>query len=186
MKRIIIFFMLIALASCGGTKYQEFQNNNLSSTFGVNDQKKLVDDLVNKLITDGVLQSELKGSRPTLLIDIVKNKTSEQIDTESITDTIKFNIIKSRMFAIISRDKIDILAQEQSLVQSGISDSQRALQLGKIWGAQYVLYGNFSSIVNYVKNEKQVYYKLTLIIQNIETGEEIWIDESEINKITKR
>lgn len=53
-------------------------------------------------------------------------------------------------------------------------------------GAKYVMYGNFSSIVNYVGKEKQTYYKFTLILQNIETGEEIWIDEAEVNKVTKK
>jgi len=187
MKNILVLLLLVVLSSCGAsTKYQSVSDNTLSASFSVSDQKMLVETLINKLVNDSGFIQELGGQKPTLLIDIVKNKTSEQIDTESMTDTIKVNIVKARMFSIVNRDKMDILAKEQSLNQAGLTDSQKAIQLGKIWGAQYVLHGNFSSIVNYVGKEKQVYYKFTLVIQNIQTGEEVWIDESELNKISKR
>ncbi len=187
MKNILILLLLLVLGSCGPkTKYQSVSENTLSASFSVSDQKMLVETLVSKLVNDNAFKQELGNQKPTLLIDIVKNKTSEQIDTESMTDTIKMNIVKARMFSVINRDKMDILAKEQSLNQSGLTDSQKATQLGKLWGAQYVLYGNFSSIVNYVGKEKQVYYKFNLVIQNIQTGEEVWIDESELNKISKR
>lgn len=185
-KNSLGILTLFFLVSCAGTQYQDVSKNTLSASFSVSDQKMLVDNLVGKLINDIGFKQELRGERPTLLIDIVKNKTSEQIDTESMTDTLKVNIIKSRMFSILNRDKMDILAKEQSLNQSGLTDGQKATQLGKLWGAQYVLYGSFSSIVNYVGKEKQVYYKFTLIIQNIQTGEEVWIDEAELNKVSKK
>jgi uncharacterized protein (TIGR02722 family) len=186
MKKFLLLSLVLLLGACGGTQYQDVSKNTLSASFSVSDQKMLVDNLVSKLLNDVGFKQELRGERPTLLIDIVKNKTSEQIDTESMTDTLKVNIVKSRMFSILNRDKMDILAKEQTLNQAGLTDSQKATQLGKLWGAQYVLYGSFSSIVNYVGKEKQVYYKFTLIIQNIQTGEEVWIDEAELNKVSKR
>jgi len=185
-KKYTVFSALLLLSACaGGTSYQGVEQNKGSSTFSVQDQKMLVDTLATKLTQDATLKQEVMG-RPTLLIDEVNNKTSEQIDTQSMTDTLKMNIVKSHLFSIISRDKTNLLAKEQQLAQSGLADNERATQLGKLWGAKYVMYGNFSSIVNYVGKEKQTYYKFTLILQNIETGEEIWIDEAEVNKVTKK
>ena len=185
-KKYAVFSALLLLSACaGGTSYQGVEQNKGSSTFSVQDQKMLVDTLATKLTQDATLKQEVMG-RPTLLIDEVNNKTSEQIDTQSMTDTLKMNIVKSHLFSIISRDKTNLLAKEQQLAQSGLADNERATQLGKLWGAKYVMYGNFSSIVNYVGKEKQTYYKFTLILQNIETGEEIWIDEAEVNKVTKK
>lgn len=185
-KKYTVFSALLFLTACaGGTSYQGVEQNKGSSTFSVQDQKMLVDTLATKLTQDATLKQEVMG-RPTLLIDEVNNKTSEQIDTQSMTDTLKMNIVKSHLFSIISRDKTNLLAKEQQLAQSGLADNEKATQLGKLWGAKYVMYGNFSSIVNYVGKEKQTYYKFTLILQNIETGEEIWIDEAEVNKVTKK
>lgn len=185
-KKYTVFSALLLLTACaGGTSYQGVEQNKGSSTFSVQDQKMLVDTLATKLTQDTTLKQEVMG-RPTLLIDNINNKTSEQIDTQSMTDTLKMNIVRSHLFSIISRDKTNLLAKEQQLSQSGLADTQKATQLGKLWGAKYVMYGNFSSIVNYVGKEKQTYYKFTLILQNIETGEEIWIDEAEVNKVTKK
>jgi uncharacterized protein (TIGR02722 family) len=185
MKKYLSILLLSALVACApSTGYQNVNKNTLSITFSATDQKMLVEELANKLVNDSALRGDISG-RPTLLIDTIKNKTSEQIDTESMTDTLKTSIIKARLFSIISRDKTNLLLKEQEINQSGLTDQQKATQLGKLWGAKFVMYGNFSSIVNYVKSEKQVYYKFTLIVQNLETGEEIWIDEAEINKVRK-
>lgn len=186
MKKILILLSLVVLvASCAPTTgYQDVSSNTLSITFSATDQKKLVEELADKLINDPYIRGDI-SNRPTLLIDVIKNKTSEHIDTESITDTLKAKVVRSRLFSIINRDKMNLLLKEQEINQSGLTDQQKATQLGKLWGAKYAMYGNFSSIVNYVGKEKQVYYKFTLIIQNIETGEEMWIDEAEINKVRR-
>ncbi len=185
-KNKFILLLLLALSACGTeTSYQAVADNRASSTFSAQDQKMLVETLSSKLVTDATLKSDLGGARPTLLIDIVKNKTSEHIDTESMTDTLKIAVVRSKLFSIINRDKMDVLSKEVAIAQSPLADQQKATQLGKLWGAKYVMYGNFSSIVTYVKKEKQTYYKFTLILQNIETGEEIWLDEAEINKVSK-
>ncbi len=186
MKKYLGIALLLFLTACGGTKYQSASENKSSSTFSVQDQKMLVSTLSDKLVNDRVFKEDLNDERPTLLIDIVKNKTSEHIDTESMTDTLKSSVVRSRMFSIINRDKLNLLAKEALISESGLADSQKATKLGKLWGAKYVMYGNFSSIVNYVGKEKQTYYKFTLIVQNIETGEEVWIDEAEINKVSKK
>lgn len=186
MKKYICIALLLFLSACGGTTYQDSSKNKGSSTFSVQDQKMLVAELADKLVNDREFKEELGGARPTLLIDVIKNKTSEHIDTESMTDTLKTAAMKSRMFSIINRDKMDILAKESVISQSSLADAQKATQLGKLWGAKYVMYGNFSSIVNYVGKEKQTYYKFTLVVQNIETGEEVWIDEAEVNKVSKK
>jgi uncharacterized protein (TIGR02722 family) len=186
MKKYLGLALLLFLSACGGTSYQDASKNTASSTFSVQDQKMLVTTLSDKLVNDRAFKDDLNDDRPTLLIDLVKNKTSEHIDTESMTDTLKMGVVKSRMFSIINRDKMNLLAKEAEISQSGLADSKKATQLGKLWGAKYVMYGNFSSIVNYVGKEKQTYYKFTLIVQNIETGEEVWIDEAEINKVSKK
>ncbi|MDR0484700.1 MAG: penicillin-binding protein activator LpoB [Alphaproteobacteria bacterium] len=186
MKKYLSIALLLFLTACGGTSYQATSQNTASSTFSVVDQKMLIETLTTKLLSDKAFLAELDGEKPTLLIDTVKNKTSEHIDTESMTDTLKVAIVKSRMFSIINRDKLDVLAKENAINQSGLGDAQRATKLGKLWGAKYVMYGNFSSIVSFVGSEKQTYYKFTLIVQNIETGEEVWIDEAEINKVSKK
>lgn len=182
---IILTGALILISGCSPvTKYKSVEETALSSYFSVQDQVSLVNIISQKFNTSEVINNEIPN-RVTLLVDKIINKTSEHIDTESITDTLKSNILVKGKFKIINRRNLNLLAKEQQLNSLGLTDSNRAAQLGKLYGAQYVLYGNFSSIVNYTSAGKNTYYKLTMFLQNIETGEEVWIGESTINKVTK-
>jgi uncharacterized protein (TIGR02722 family) len=176
-----------------GTKERtDFEIKAKSFAIGelIKEERKLAhmtqEQLAEKIKNDPQLKAEVGNDRPALLIDVVKNKTSEHIDTEAITDTLKININKSMLFSIISRERNDLLLNEQKLAQSGLSDKDKVAQLGKLFGAKYVLYGSFSSITNMVNSQKQTYYKLNLSILNIETGQEVFIDEAELNKISKK
>lgn len=185
---ILLSTAMLILNACGGTKsgYQNVSDNTVASNFSPMDQKMLIDQLAEKIKNDPQLKAEVGKDRPALLIDVVQNKTSEHIDTEAITDTLKISINKSMLFSIISRARNDLLLKEQQLAQSGLSDKDKVAQLGKLFGAKYVLYGSFSSITNIVNSQKQTYYKLNLSILNIETGQEVFIDEAELNKISKK
>ena len=185
---ILLVVGTVILSACGGTKsgYQEVNKNTVASNFSPMDQKMLIEQLAEKIKNDPQLKAEIGNDRPALLIDVVQNKTSEHIDTEAITDTLKISINKSMLFSIISRARNDLLLKEQQLAQSGLSDKDKVAQLGKLFGAKYVLYGSFSSITNMVNSQKQTYYKLNLSILNIETGQEVFIDEAELNKISKK
>ena len=57
-----------------------------------------------------------------------------------------------------------------------------AIQFGKMVGAQYMLYGNLSSIVKNAGSDKDVYYKMTMRLMDLETGLIEWADETEIRK----
>lgn len=184
-KLSLVGLVLLIAACTPKTSYNSLDNTALSSYFSVQDQVNLVNTLSDKFASTSLIKDAIGNKRPALLIDFIKNKTSEQIDTESITDTLKTTILSSGMFRIINRDKLNLLAKEQELNATGLTDSTKATQIGKLYGAQYVLYGNFSSIVNYAGKSKNTYYKLTLFLQNIETAEEIWVGEASVNKVTK-
>jgi uncharacterized protein (TIGR02722 family) len=75
-------------------------------------------------------------------------------------------------------------AREQIKFQqdSGMVDTNKAVQFGKQVGAEYMLYGNLSSIVKSNKDKSDVYYKFTLRLMDLESGLVEWADETEIRK----
>ena len=52
----------------------------------------------------------------------------------------------------------------------------------KMVGAQYMLYGNLSSIVKKDGSDEDVYYKMTMRLMDLESGLIEWADETEIRK----
>ena len=58
--------------------------------------------------------------------------------------------------------------------------------MGKMEGAKYRVEGSITSIVKTAGNIKDVYYKFSLIMTDVESGTIEWADEKEIRKTTKR
>lgn len=61
-------------------------------------------------------------------------------------------------------------------------DQSSAIKFGQMMGAQYMLYGNLSSIVKNAGSDKDVYYKMTMRLMDLKTGLIQWADETEIRK----
>lgn len=53
-------------------------------------------------------------------------------------------------------------------------------------GADYRIEGNITSIVKKTSDVKDVYYKFSLSLVNIESGVLAWMDEKEIRKTSNR
>ncbi|MCK5881569.1 MAG: penicillin-binding protein activator LpoB, partial [Sinobacterium sp.] len=69
---------------------------------------------------------------------------------------------------------------------SGMVDDKKSAAIGKQIGAEFMLYGNLSSIVKKDGSTKDVYYKFTLKMTNLETGILEWSSEKEIRKTKSR
>jgi hypothetical protein len=69
---------------------------------------------------------------------------------------------------------------------SGMVDPNKAMQFGRQVGAEYMLYGNLSSIVKSNKDKSDVYYKFTLRLMDLQSGLVEWADETEIRKTKQK
>jgi hypothetical protein len=111
----------------------------------------------------------------------VVNNTSEHIDTSSITDKIRTSLIKSGKVRFIAMDaQADLMAQYKH--QAVMADSATAKAAGHQVGAKYILKGDLTSIVKNEGRTKDVYYKFTLNLVDVETAVIEWADEKEIRK----
>lgn len=195
MKRSLIALPLVAVAALGlngcASKVQygdatavETVNTDFGSTDLQMIAEKMTDDL---LAAPAMAEIAPQGKRPILFVDTIKNKTLEHIDTESVTDTISTKLLNSGRFRFVDRTKVDAIAKEIDFQQnSGMVDEKKAVLVGRQVGAQFMLYGNFSSIVKTSGGTKDVYYKFTMKLTNLETGLVEFQSEKEIRKTRKK
>jgi uncharacterized protein (TIGR02722 family) len=130
------------------------------------------------------------GSRTKPLVTIadVKNRTSEYIDTRSITDTIRMQLLKSGTMSFAT-DIEAMQAQTDELTrqnESGLYKKSTVSKVGKMQAAQFRIEGNITSITKRNADVKDVWYKFSLIMTDIEGGTIVWADEKEIRKVAKR
>ena len=188
LKFILLLCTAFLLISCSSTKYGDAQvSETINTDFGSTDLQSIATKLVDDLLTFPPIIHMTSDRRPIIFVDVIKNKTTEHIDMESITDTIQSKLLKSGKFSFVDMSAVKQV-QEQLNFQhnSGMVDDQKAIAVGKQIGAEFMLYGNFSSIVKKSGSTKDVYYKFTLKLTNLKTGILEWSGEKEIRKTKAR
>ncbi|MCJ8319716.1 MAG: penicillin-binding protein activator LpoB [Colwellia sp.] len=152
-------------------------------SFGSTDLQKVAGEMTDSLLVSPVVGTLTANKRPIVFVDRIKNKTSEHIDTESITDSISTKLLRSGKFRFVDMARVDAAREQLDFQQnSGMVDSSKAMQFGRQVGAEYMLYGNLSSIVKSNKDQSDVYYKFTMRLMDLESGLVEWADETEIRK----
>jgi uncharacterized protein (TIGR02722 family) len=204
MKNLSIAFSLasvLALGACSSIGYDDPDKvETVNLDFGSTDLQSMADTMVQSLLSSPGLQyldQAGKGDdkRIVLFTGNVNNRTSEHIDTSSITDSIRTALLKSGRFRIAASNQAqdELGSQVRFQMESGRVNPDLIRTFGKQIGADAVMYGNLRSIEkerqrsleSAGKKTDDVYYKLTLEVVNIETSEVVWMEEKEIRKSKK-
>ncbi len=155
----------------------------VTNEFGSTDLQMIAEKMVGSLLEDPVL-----ANRPTMTLSAVRNKTSEYIDTKSIMNSIQTALVKSHKVKFTrSADEMEAGVSElQRQNQSGLYKSAGKAKVGNMAAAKYSLEGEIVSIVKQNSGTKDVFYKMTLKLYDIEDGSIEWQDEKEIRKTSKK
>lgn len=151
--------------------------------FGSTDLQSIAAKMVDDVLSFPPIVQMTAERRPVVFVDRIKNKTTEHIDTESITDSIQTKLLQSGKFRFVDMTAVKQIQEQLNFqMDSGMVDPTKAVAFGKQTGAEFMLYGNLSSIVKRNDDEKDVYYKFTMKMVNLESGIMEWAGEKEIRK----
>ncbi|GHY99938.1 TPA: penicillin-binding protein activator LpoB [Vibrio cholerae] len=187
MKKSVIALLGLAVILGGCTNKVSYGDAQAVETvnvdFGSTDLQKIAAEMVDSMMMSGSVSAITRDGRPIVFVERIKNKTSEHIDTESITDTISTKMLNSGKFRFVDMDRVEAVRDQLNFQNNDeLVNQSTAIQFGKMVGAQYMLYGNLSSIVKNAGSDKDVYYKMTMRLMDLQTGLIEWADETEIRK----
>ncbi len=194
----IIMVIVLAFSIFSGcaakSKYVEPAEvrDNPALSFNPNDLQMLAERMAQSLIDTDIFTGKEK---PIIRITELRNKTSEHIDTKAITDKVRTALVKSRKVRFVSDKKEDYARQDQlnefkdQNNPDGLGafmDENAKLKIGKMKGPKFHLFGEIVSISNSSSDGKDVYYKMTLNLLNLEEGLLDWSEEKELRKIKEK
>ncbi|QEO45708.1 penicillin-binding protein activator LpoB [Vibrio tarriae] len=182
---IALLGLAVILGGCSNkVSYGDAQAvETVNVDFGSTDLQKIAAEMVDSMMMSGSVSAITRDGRPIVFVERIKNKTSEHIDTESITDTISTKMLNSGKFRFVDMDRVEAVRDQLNFQNNDeLVNQSTAIQFGKMVGAQYMLYGNLSSIVKNAGSDKDVYYKMTMRLMDLQTGLIEWADETEIRK----
>ncbi|MCQ8867619.1 penicillin-binding protein activator LpoB [Vibrio splendidus] len=187
MKKSVVALLSLAVILGGCSNKVSYGDAQAVETttidFGSTDLQTIAGEMVDSMMASGSVSYITREQRPIVFVERIKNKTSEHIDTESITDTISTKMLNSGKFRFVDMDRVESVRDQLNFQNNDeLVNQSSAIQFGKMVGAQYMLYGNLSSIVKKDGSDEDVYYKMTMRLMDLESGLIEWADETEIRK----
>jgi uncharacterized protein (TIGR02722 family) len=182
----LIFGMTLMLQGCGPKAFTKggYDDPNkvilLDDKFNENDMQLISNQLVDSLSHFGKIENASRP--PVVMVGRVRNRTSEHIDVKSLTDKIRTALIKSGKFRFSDKEARDEIAEEYEYEGGKLTDKKSSKAAGKQTGIDYLITGDVASNVQEVGNDKIVYYKVTLNLNNLETNIIEWSDDKEVRK----
>ena len=188
LSAVVVSFL--ALSACGPQAFVKGQyddvdrENNLNDQWSETDMQKAVHDLVGSALGSASLSQSKK--MPVVMVTNLQDKTSEHIDTQSIMDMVRVELMKSGRVGFIDKEAREDISSEYDYQNSGKVSQETKKGPGGQIGADYIINGRLDSIVQEVGKDKSVYYKLTLNLTNLKTSMITWSDQKQIRKTYKK
>lgn len=184
---VVLLATAVAIAGCAKpkTRYGDAGSvETVTNQFGSTDLQMLAEQMTQSMLQAPVIGG---GNLPLVTVQSVRNKTSEYIDTDAITNRMRSTLQKSgRVRFVVDQAEMKKQIDELQRQQTEYYDPDRAAQIGKMVGAQFRLTGEITSIVKETKDVKDVYYQLYMSLLNVQTGIEEWSETKDIRKTTSR
>jgi hypothetical protein len=155
----------------------------ITSKIEPQDVRRTVEKMAESLISAPGVKEAVGGARPVLDVEPLKNRTTQHVDMVSITDSLRSQLLRSGMFRFVDKSTsgTDIEFMDAQ-AQLGLTDPKKAIKAGQQSAAQMYLTGSLTEIKNEVGRTVDQYYKFSMQLKDLRSGELVWADEREIRK----
>lgn len=191
-SRILLAGVLsFTLFSCNPTKSVTRVNENeqidLSGRWNDTDSKLVAEQMLQDALSRPWLGDFLKeaGKKPTIIVGLVKNKSTEHITTEIFINDIERELINSGRVRLVQGGEFRNELRAEKADQQNNSSLETVKKFGRELGADFMLQGTVNSVPDSNGKTKLVYYQADLELTNIETNEKVWLGTKKIKKVVQ-
>lgn len=193
MKKLLIFLTGATLVfnSCSTTNQVTRVDPNsqidLSGRWNDTDSRLVAEEMVRDglsrvWVTDFV---EENGKKPTIIVGLIKNKSSEHINTETFVNDFEREFINSGKVRVVQGGEAREELRRERADQQEFASKETVKKWGLERGADFILQGTVNSITDSNSKEKLVYYQTDLELTHLQSNEKVWIGTKKIKKVIK-
>lgn len=183
----MVFWGLILSGGCAAFRASTAdvdvsETRHFDARFDYSDLRATTQKVVDDLIACPFLAD--KEDKPVFMIAGLGNRTSEYIDTKTITERMRTLLFKTGTIRFVNEARRDDLLKEQGY-QAGHATPETQTRIGRQLGADYMMSGSLSEMksksLKQVRVSRQIliYYKMTVEVTDLESGELVWTTEEE-------
>jgi len=190
---LVIIAASLFVFSCGGSKrvvkrVGVDEQVDISGRWNDNDAAMAAQTLIKDVLSKGWLDDfkDENDRKPVLIVGRIRNKTTEHLDVNVMIKDIEKELINSGRVKFVASKKQREEIRDERLDQQSYAAMETAKELANELGADFVLQGEVSSIVDSFEGKRAVLYKVNLELLNIEDNSKVWIGDKKIKKVIKQ
>jgi uncharacterized protein (TIGR02722 family) len=187
---VLLSSAVLGLTACGPKAFVKGEYDDVERENLLNDQWSETDmqKIVNAMVASMTSHPAIANARvtPIVIVTNLQNKTSEHIDTQSIMDMVRVELMKTGKVSFIDKEARQDISDEYNYQNSGMVEDKTKKGPGGQVGADFIVNGRLDSIVQEVGKDKSVFYKVTLNLTNLKTSVITWTDHKQIRKTFRK
>ena len=124
--------------------------------------------------------------KPTVIVGTIRNRTSEHIAVNTFIGDLERAFVNSQKVRVVATAEEREEVRDERQDQGAYASEETIKQFGLEHGADYMLIGNVSSIIDQKSGDEVRYYQIDMTLVDIATNEKSWIGQHEIKKLVGR
>ncbi|HBP87653.1 MAG TPA: penicillin-binding protein activator LpoB [Nitrospiraceae bacterium] len=183
---------LLLLGGCGKerkvTRVDPGLVTDFSGRWNDTDSKLVAEAMMKEMVNQPWLEnfSNQHNRVPTVIVGTILNKSHEHIDVGTFVTDLEREMTNSQrvLFVASQRDREEIRQERQEQAVHAREDTQK--RPGQELGADFMMKGTISTIVDESDGVKGIYYQVDLDLINVETNVKSWYGQKKIKKVVER
>ena len=194
-SKLLLFLMLSLMSTACTTPKQVSRiaadtQTDLSGRWNDTDARLVAEEMIDDALSKPWLDNFRldNNSIPVAMVGRVRNETMEHIDTEIFTKELERAFVNSSLVDVVASLSETQQIRDIRSDQQSYASYETAAALGKEVGADYVIIGNISSILDESSSGKEssIFYTINLEMVDVETNRKVWIGNKKIKKFIER
>ncbi|MFQ5510466.1 MAG: penicillin-binding protein activator LpoB [Candidatus Krumholzibacteriia bacterium] len=184
---LVIAASLFAVVGCSKrhvTRIATDSTTDLSGRWNDTDSRLVSQEMINTCLSAPWKAQHLdrKSKRPTLIVGLLRNKTTEHIAMDTFIGDIERSFINSAEVTVVASAVEREQLREERADQQTYASEETVKEWGREKGADYMLGGTISSITDQEGGKKVVFYQVDLTLINLEDNSKVWLGQKKIKK----
>lgn len=179
------------VTGCTATKVERIDSDktvDLSGNWNDSDSRMVAQEMIKDALSQRWVDNFEKqnGKIPTVIVGTVVNRSYEHINVLTFIKDMERELTNSGRVQFVASKEERLEVREERKDQGENARPETVKPSGREMGADYMLKGNISSILDEVDGKKVVYYQVTLEMIDLESNIKVWYGDKKIKKLVKR
>jgi uncharacterized protein (TIGR02722 family) len=183
---------VLSLAGCGAetkvTRVDAGVVTDLSGRWNDTDSRMVAEAMVKESLEYPWLNNFTQANKrqPVVVVGTILNRSHEHINVQTFVIDLQRELTNSQKVTFVAgkgeREEIREERKEQAI--HAREDTQKAP--GKEIGADYIMKGNISTILDEAEGTKAIFYQVDLEMVDLENNVKVWFGQKKIKKVVEK